>query len=147
MAKSIAGWAGMAAMAAALAACASRPLPPVPPAPAALMTAPPEGAGPTGLNYGAWRSASTESQAAQFADEIARLYPAPVDAAALRAGMEAEGFQCRDGNRPEARPVPALECRREALDKSCAIDWTVELWPQAVEPRASVAAMCLGAMQ
>jgi hypothetical protein len=55
---------------------------------------------------------------------------------ASRADLERDGFECKDGNRPDGRPVPALECLRQYERNEEVHAWSVQFWPDDREPRA-----------
>lgn len=137
-------WLGGAVVSVLMAACAgSGPAPDAPAAPA--PGGPPEGRGQSGIDYGAWRSRDPDARAKAFAAAVAQRFPVAIEAERLAGALALDGYQCRDGNRPEAQPVPTLECRLEAMDQGCAIDWVVSLWPDDPRPRASSDTFCLGA--
>lgn len=116
-----------------------------PPAPSSDPTAPPEGATKSGVDYGAWRTNPDAAQAA-FAASIARLLPAGATPDQVRNLLAGEGFNCRDGNRPDGAPVPLMDCRRGAFERQCGHDWVVELWKAGEPMRARYDVMCLGAL-
>lgn len=102
---------------------------------------PPEGRGVAGLDFGAWRSTDPESLSRAYAAQVAAAIDAlPLDAA--RAWLERTGHRCRDGDRPDARPVPLLECRIGVLDGSCGHDWVTEVWPGQPQPNARYSRFC-----
>jgi hypothetical protein len=122
----------------------SKDLPPPPPIPNPDPTAPPEGKAQGGLDFGRWRSANPETNLSAFTAEIARIAPPGTSRISVEARMLANGFDCRDGNRPDGRPVPLLECHRGALEAGCATDWTVEVWSAEPTPKARFSRVCLG---
>jgi hypothetical protein len=140
------------ALVAALAACASggdpevdsgpSPFPvqrgtvPPPPAQAAAHAAPPEGAGPAGLDFGQWRQADPATYGPAFQTQVRTRYNGRTTAQ-IRADLEANGFACED----EAR----LDCRIETMENQCAIDWYVVVERGRAEPIAGFDRMCLGA--
>lgn len=109
---------------------------PPPTAAAAGQTAPAEGPGPGGLDFGAWRAADPASYSPQFQAQIRRTY-AGQDAAQIRANLERNGFACENQTR--------LDCRIEIMERQCAIDWYVVMERAGAEPVAGFDRMCLGA--
>lgn len=142
------------ALAAALAACASEganapdaawPFPvargaaPAPPARvAAGQTAPPEGMGPGGVDFGRWRQGDPGRYGPEFQTQLARRY-AGLSQTQIRADLETNGFACADAGR--------LDCRIEIMERQCAFDWYVVVEPAQGEPIAGFDIMCLGARQ
>ncbi len=97
---------------------------------------PPEGkASAAGTDFGRWRRDAEGAVDAAFRGFMNDRYDAS-DVAKAQSDLTADGFECRDGNRPDGRPVPDLECFRlyELNDDIHA--WTVEFWPDDSEPRA-----------
>jgi hypothetical protein len=133
----------------ALGACAGpgprEPTPPDVALPGAQANGPPEGEGQSGLDYGAWRALDPDARSRRFAEAAAKRFPQDLEPERLAGALQLDGFSCRDGDRPDAQPVPELECRLEAMHQGCAIDWVVELWPGEPAPRARVDTFCLGA--
>src|SRR5690606_2142311 len=109
-----------------------------PPAAASATAAPPEGAGPNGLDFGPWRSADPAAYAPAFATQMRERF-AGQDADEVRAALEADGFACESGGR--------LDCRIEIMEQQCAFDWYVVVEPGARQPIAGFDRMCLGARQ
>jgi len=97
--------------------------------------APPEGRGPGGLDFGAWRTAAPQRTAGAFAAEIARL-GAVGD---LRGALGADGFACFE---PRLSGGPVV-CARSALEGACGYDWTVEIARSNAPPKARFEAHCL----
>jgi hypothetical protein len=117
---------GGAVMALALAACAST----------AIQTGgprPPQGPGPAGTNFGFWDRDAEGSVDQDFRQSIARTWRGGQEAEARKV-FEADGFACKDGNRPEATAVPNLECERVFSEDDNVHSWTVRFWPN--QPRA-----------
>ncbi|NWG52539.1 MAG: hypothetical protein HXY28_02365 [Hydrogenophilaceae bacterium] len=115
---------------------------PAPPAmrAAAGQTAPPEGTGAGGIDFGRWRSADPAVYGPAFAAQMAARYATAERRAEARADLEANGFACRD--------LPgALECRIEIMEQSCAKDWYVAFETGRETPRAGFDVMCLGAAE
>jgi hypothetical protein len=99
--------------------------------------APPEGAGPGGVDFGQWRSADPGAYGPAFeAQMVQRL--AGSDRAKVRADLERNGFTCADRSN-------ALVCRIEIMENQCAKDWYVALESGRDRPRAGFDVMCLGA--
>jgi len=108
-----------------------------PPQPAqASQNAPPEGAGPGGLDFGQWRSADPAVYAQSFQAQVRQRY-ASQSQAQIRADLQANGFACEEGTR--------LECRIEIMERECAVDWYVVLESGRADPVAGFDRMCLGA--
>ncbi|WP_395644719.1 hypothetical protein [Terricaulis sp.] len=146
----------LVAMAMTLAACASTPSDeqvavgdnPFPvargsalPPPAAATSgpgrsAPPEGAGAGGLDFGRWRGADPAAYAPEFQARVRQRY-AGQNAGQIRTDLEANGFLCEDEQR--------LDCRIEIMERQCAIDWYVVIERNRAEPVAGYEVMCLGA--
>ncbi len=96
---------------------------------------PPQGPGPGGTNFGFWDRDAEGSVDASFRAYISRTYNIG-DEAKARATLEADGFKCLDGNRPDGRPVPELECERVYSVNDDVHAWTVAFWPNEREPTA-----------
>lgn len=109
---------------------------PLPPTQGPGQTAPPEGIGPAGVDFGQWRSADPVQYAPVFAAQIRRR-TAGRAADAIQADLEANGFACENGER--------LDCRIEIMERQCAFDWYVVLERGRAEPAAGFDVMCLGA--
>jgi hypothetical protein len=127
------GWLAGLMAAFVLAACASSGLPIE--SATANLPRPPQGKGPAGTDFGYWRRDAEGAVDSAFRGFILARYNAS-DALAARKDFETDGFKCRDGNRPEARPVPTLECSRLYKLNEDVHAWTVEFWPSDAEPRA-----------
>jgi hypothetical protein len=106
-----------------------------PPAPGGAA-APPEGAAPGGIDFGAWRQADPAAYAPAFQTQIRARY-ADQPPAAVRTDLERNGFRCEDQRR--------LDCRIEIMERQCAFDWYVVLERGEREPVAGFDRMCLGA--
>jgi hypothetical protein len=119
-------WTCAAAAAALAAGCASS---------SSLGDRPPEGKGPGGTDFGYWNRDMDGAVDAAFRRFITQRYDAD-DAAQARVDLEKDGFSCKDGNRPDGRPVPVLECARLYRRADTVYDWTVEFWAADSEPRA-----------
>jgi hypothetical protein len=96
---------------------------------------PPQGSGPGGTQFGFWDRDAEGSVDLSFRTYILRTYNIG-DEAKAQATLEKDGFQCRDGNRPEGRPVPQLECERLYQLNEDVHAWSVEFWANEREPRA-----------
>lgn len=96
---------------------------------------PPQGPGPGGTEFGFWNRDAEGSVDAGFRSYIMRAYNAG-DEVTARATLEKDGFRCLDGNRPDGRPVPQLECERLFQLNDDVHAWTVEFWPAEKEPRS-----------
>lgn len=99
--------------------------------------APPQGLSPNGINFGRWRSDAPQSVSEGFAASVKAMTPQ-----ALRQAMEKAGFACQDANRPDARPVPSMECRLVYSETSCQYEWRAQLWPNEAQPRANFEKAC-----
>lgn len=99
---------------------------------------PPQGAGPAGTQFGFWDRDAEGAVDADFRSYVTRVYNGG-DEAKARKALEADGFNCLDGNRPDGRPVPQLECERVYAVNDDVHAWTVEFWPNEREPRAHYA--------
>jgi hypothetical protein len=115
------------------AGCGSRPLPVE--AATANLPRPPQGKGPAGTDFGYWRRDAEGAVDAAFRAYVLGRYSG-TDAVPARRDFETDGFKCRDGNRPDGRPVPTLECSRLYKLNEDVHAWTVEFWPSDAEPRA-----------
>lgn len=141
------------AVVAALAACAvgggdpeveagSSPFPvergtaPPPPQESARHGAPPQGAGPGGIDFGQWRQADPAVYGPAFQNQMRQRYSGR-STAQIRTDLEANGFACEDAQR--------LDCRIETMERQCAFDWYVVLEGNRPEPVAGFDIMCLGA--
>jgi len=141
------------AAAMALAACASggapidgageNPFPvergsalPPPQASGGRQAAPPQGAGPGGIDFGQWRRADPASYAPAFQEQMRARY-ANQEISYIRADLERNGFACQQSGR--------LECRIEIMDNQCAVDWYVVVERAGEPPIAGHDRMCLGA--
>lgn len=109
---------------------------PPPPAQAVSQSAPPEGAGQGGVDFGQWRSADPAQYAPAFQAQMQRR-TAGRQMGAIQADLEANGFTCENGER--------LDCRIEIMERQCAFDWYVVLERGRAEPVAGFDVMCLGA--
>ena len=109
---------------------------PAPPADAHAQTAPPEGVGAGGVDFGQWRSANPRAYEASFGSQLrARL--AGKDAAAIQADLEQNGFACENAAR--------LDCRIEITDHQCAYEWYVVVEHNVAEPVAGYDVACAAA--
>ncbi|MDP3493291.1 MAG: hypothetical protein Q8R82_09250 [Hyphomonadaceae bacterium] len=115
------------AAALAVAACATNPITGGP--------RPPQGPGPGGTQFGFWDRDAEGAVDADFRSYVTRAYNVGEETKA-RTTLETDGFKCMDGNRPDGRPVPELECERIYSVNDDVHAWTVEFWPKEREPRA-----------
>ena len=97
---------------------------------------PPQGPGPAGTQFGFWNRDAEGAVDSSFRAYVTATYNAG-DEAKARTRLEQDGFQCRDGNRPDGRPVPDLECERMYQLDDDVHAWTVRFWPNKKEPDAS----------
>ncbi len=139
---------------AALAACASAGVPqiggggenpfpvergsalPPPQADVGSQSAPPQGTGAGGLDFGQWRGADPATYAPAFQERVRTRY-ANQEISYIRGDLERNGFACEQSGR--------LECRIEIMESQCAIDWYVVVERAGAQPIAGHDVMCLGA--
>ena len=100
------------------------------------QTAPPEGTGAGGLEFGQWRGADPAAYAPPFQERVRARY-ANQEVSYIRADLERNGFACEQSGR--------LECRIEIMERQCAIDWYVVVERAGAQPIAGHDVMCLGA--
>lgn len=96
---------------------------------------PPEGVSRLGTNFGNWNLDAEGAVDQGFRSQILSSYPM-TDAARARRDLEADGFRCQDGNRPDGAPVPELDCLRMFRMNDIVHAWTVQFWPKEARPRA-----------
>jgi len=96
---------------------------------------PPQGPGAAGTDFGFWNRDAEGSVDSAFRTSVMRTYNVGDEAKAQKT-LEADGFVCRDGNRPDGAPVPQLECTRLFKLGDDVHAWTVEFWAKDKEPRA-----------
>jgi hypothetical protein len=96
---------------------------------------PPQGPGPAGTEFGFW-DRDAEGAVDQDFRRFIGLKWHKGDEAAARKVFEADGFTCKDGNRPEATAVPDLECERVYSESDNVHSWTVKFWPNQDRPEA-----------
>lgn len=99
---------------------------------------PPQGPGAAGTEFGFWDRDAEGAVDADFRAYITRVYDGG-DEAKARKTLEADGFNCRDGNRPDGHPVPQLECERVYAVNDDVHAWSVAFWANEREPRAHYA--------
>lgn len=112
------------------------PPPPAVEGSGAGRTAPPEGLGAGGLDFGRWRGADPVTYMPAFQAQITRRY-AGQQAGQIKTDLEANGFLCED--------VQRLDCRIEIMERGCATDWYVVVERNRAAPVAGYEVMCLGA--
>lgn len=100
------------------------------------QTAPPEGAGAGGLDFGQWRNADPAVYAPAFQERVRARY-ANQEVSYIRADLERNGFACEQSGR--------LECRIEIMERQCGIDWYVVVERSGAQAVAGHDVMCLGA--
>ncbi len=115
-----------------VAACASGPVQGGP--------RPPQGPGPAGTNFGRWDIDAEGAVDQEFRRFIAQRWNGRQETEARKV-LEADGFTCRDGNRPDGRPVPELECERVYSANDNVHAWIVEFWPGESEPKSHYSRM------
>lgn len=110
-----------------------------PPTPAVApgQAAPPEGAGPGGINFGQWRGANPETYGPAFQTQMRTRFAGRTREAA-RTDLTANGFNCGVG-------ANTMQCRIEIMERNCATDWYVVFESGRDEPVAGYDVMCLGA--
>lgn len=96
---------------------------------------PPQGVGPGGTDFGQWRYDAEGALDAAFRVFITGRYDGG-DVARAQADLTQDGFNCQDGNRPDGRPVPDLECIRVYQLNDDVHAWSVEFWAGEDEPRS-----------
>lgn len=96
---------------------------------------PPQGPGPGGTDFGYWDRDAEGAVDMTFRTFISQTYD-ETDAAKARVTLEKDGFNCRDGNRPDGRPVPELECERVYQKTDDVHAWTVRFWANQKEPES-----------
>jgi hypothetical protein len=101
---------------------------------------PPQGAGPGGTQFGFWERDAEGSVDLSFRSYVTHTWNVG-DEAAARKQLEMDGFDCQDGNRPDGRPVPALECTRVFSVDDDVHAWTIAFWPKEREPQAHYSRM------
>jgi hypothetical protein len=106
-----------------------------PPAPSSTQSAPPQGAGAGGVDFGQWRAADPAVYGPAFQAQVRQRY-AGQSADQVRADLTANGFACTGGG---------VNCRIEIMEQSCAIDWYVVADRTQPELAAGFDRMCLGA--
>lgn len=114
-------------LAAAAAACASQP--------PGGGSRPPQGPGRAGTDFGFWNRDAEGAVDQAFRTFIMRKYKI-ADMAKAQKDLQTDGFKCLDGNRPDGRPVPNLECTRLYQLAEDVHAWTVEFWPTDTVPKA-----------
>ena len=107
-----------------------------PPAPSGSgVTAPPQGAGAGGIDFGQWRNADPAVYSPAFQTQLRTRFAGQSEAQ-MRADLEANGFACEEGR---------FECRIEIMERQCAFDWYVVGERGRAELIAGFDQMCLGA--
>jgi hypothetical protein len=96
---------------------------------------PPQGAGPAGTDFGFWNRDAEGAVDAAFRTFISGRYRQG-DEALARPALERDGFTCQDGNRPDAQPVPVLECTRLYRLNDDVHAWSVRFWADESGPKA-----------
>jgi|688.fasta_scaffold203705_1 hypothetical protein len=109
-------------------------------APAQGGPRPPQGPGPAGTDFGRWDIDAEGAVDQAFRIFITRRWNGGQEAEARRI-LEADGFTCRDGNRPDAQPVPSLACERVYSLNDNVHAWTVQFRPNEPEPRSNYSRM------
>lgn len=97
---------------------------------------PPQGvSSAAGTDFGFWDRDAEGAVDQDFRRFIAARYTG-ADPLVARKSLEADGFNCKDGNRPEAQPVPVLECERVYSEDDNVHSWGVKFWPNQSRPEA-----------
>ena len=109
-----------------------------PPAQAALaaQTAPPEGTGPGGVDFGQWRGADPAAYGPAFQAQMRQRF-AGQGPDQIRADLQRNGFACEDGAN--------MQCRIEIMERQCGFEWYVVVEANRGAPVAGFDQMCLGA--
>lgn len=102
---------------------------------AAAQSAPPEGAGAGGIDFGRWRSADADAYSAQFQTQMRARY-ANQEVSYIRSNLQANGFACEEGG------TLTLQCRIEISERQCSYDWYVVLDREHAPPAAGFDAVC-----
>ncbi|MBX3509959.1 MAG: hypothetical protein KF700_02085 [Hyphomonadaceae bacterium] len=98
-------------------------------------TAPPQGVGPGGFDFGQWRSADAAAYASALQAQARQRYTGRSQTD-IAADLTANGFACEQGER--------VDCRIEIMERECAHDWYVVV-ERGRDPVAGYDVMCLGA--
>jgi len=96
---------------------------------------PPQGPGPAGTNFGFWDRDAEGAVDQDFRRFIGGRWQGGQEVEARKV-FETDGFTCRDGNRPDGAPVPALECERVYSVNDNVHSWTVKFWPNQARPES-----------
>jgi hypothetical protein len=96
---------------------------------------PPQGPGPGGTDFGFWNRDAEGAVDAYFRSFVSKTYREG-DEARARTALEKDGFVCQDGNRPDAQPVPSLDCTRLYRLNDDVHAWSVKFWPGDTGPKA-----------
>ncbi len=103
--------------------------------------APPEGVGPGGLDFGAWRGTNPAAYGESLQAKL-RAREGGKSPAAVRADLTANGFTCLDASQRGGGRAPTLECRLATEDRSCAVEWWAVLEDPAAAIKAGYDRMC-----
>lgn len=104
----------------------------------ANRAAPPQGPGPGGIDFGAWRGAEPEAYGRQFQTQLRGRFAGQGEAQ-IRADLEANGFVC------ETQARGRLHCRFEIMESQCAVDWYAVIERPGEPAIAGFDRMCLPA--
>jgi len=104
------------------------------------VAAPPEGAGPGGLDFGSWRGANAEAYGPSFERRVV-AHVAGKPLSGVRAALQSDGFSCVEA-RERGGAGPALECRIAARDGACGVEWWTVLEEPMAAPKAGWDRMC-----
>ncbi len=96
---------------------------------------PPQGVAAGGTDFGYWRRDAEGAVDAAFRVFMTGKYDGG-DVVRAQTDLTTDGFQCQDGNRPDGRPVPELECIRVYQLNEDVHAWSVEFWAEEGEPRS-----------
>jgi hypothetical protein len=96
---------------------------------------PPQGKGPGGTDFGYWRRDAEGAVDSAFRTFILARYKTE-DAAAARAQLETDRFECKDSQRTDAKAAAGLECIRMYQQGDDVHAWTVGFWRGDRAPRA-----------
>ena len=104
------------------------------------VTAPPEGVGAGGLDFGSWRGADAQSYAPSFQRRV-QAHVAGKPVSGVRATLQADGFSCIEA-RERGGAGPALECRIATRDGACGVEWWAVVEDPVAPPKAGWDRMC-----
>jgi len=105
-----------------------------------VSAAPPQGAGPGGLDFGSWRGANAQAYGPSFERRVqAHVVGKPLSG--VRAALQSDGFACVEA-RERGGAGPALDCRIAARDGACGVEWWTVIEDPLSPPKAGWDRMC-----